>query len=70
MGKLKKYAPFFIEIIFIIIFSTTKENISKEWIGIVLSFIGIILLFEFIESSRSKKTKNGILSVQVNYCKF
>ena len=57
MKKYNKYIPFFICIVFLTIFSATKEALSEEWIGIVLLFIGIILVFEFIESSRLKRIK-------------
>jgi len=62
MKKYNKYILFFIGIVFPIIFSETKETISKEWIGIVLLFIGIILVFEFIESSRLKRIKKWDIS--------
>ena len=62
MKKYNKYIPFFIGIVFPIIFSETKETISEEWIGIVLLFIGIILVFEFIESSRLKRIKKWNIS--------
>jgi Na+/phosphate symporter len=55
MEKLKKYAPHIIFIGFIAIFTSSKGTITKEWIGIVLLIIGVILLIEFIESSRPKR---------------
>ncbi len=57
MEKLKKYLPFFIVMVFLILFLPSKETINKEWLGIVILFIGIILLFEFIENSRLKRMK-------------
>ena len=58
MKTLKKYAPHIILIAFLAIFWTGSGPISKEWIGIVLLIIGVILLIEFIESSRQKRIKN------------
>jgi phosphatidylserine synthase len=57
MKKYNKYIPFFIGIVFLTIFSATKEAINQEWIGIIFLFIGIILVFELIESSRLNRIK-------------
>ena len=55
MKTLKKYAPHIIALAFLAIFSTVKGTITKEWIGLLLLFVGVVLLFEFIESSRPKR---------------
>ena len=45
-------------IILIILIVEPKFNtLNYSWIGLVVLFIGIILLFEFIESSRSRRIK-------------
>lgn len=60
MKIIQKYAPFFMMIVFITLFFSTEEKLTKEWIELVLLFIIIILLFEIIETSRSIRTKKWI----------
>ena len=58
MKKLIKYLPYLMFIILIILIAEPKFNtLNYSWIGLVVLFIGIILLFEFIESSRSRRIK-------------
>jgi len=53
---IKKYGPFFIPIVLLTVAFPREENISNEWLGLVILFIGIIILFELIERSRVKRT--------------
>ena len=58
MKKLIKYLPYLMFIILIILIAEPKFNtLNYSWIGLVVLFIGIILLFEFVESSRSRRIK-------------
>ncbi|MBU1094851.1 MAG: hypothetical protein CVV23_15870 [Ignavibacteriae bacterium HGW-Ignavibacteriae-2] len=57
MEKYKKYWPFFILILFLTLFVPVKESIGYSWFSLLIIFVGIILLFEFIEKSRVNRTK-------------
>jgi|GEM_PF-2690963 len=58
MKKLIKYLPSILFVFLIILISEPKLHaLSYSWIGLVVLFVGIILLFEFIESSRLRRIK-------------
>ena len=67
MKKLKKYVPFFIGVVFLTILFTTKKVILNEWISFVAVIIGVIILFEFIESSRKTRLKKWYTSRPSKY---
>ncbi len=58
MKILKKYLPFIIVLVFGVLFNPYRSKLSYEWVGIVLTFVGIILLFEYIEKSRVRRIIN------------
>ena len=56
--NVKKYLPFIIAMVFIVVvFQPYRTKLNHEWFGIVMMFIGIILLFEYIEKSRTRRSK-------------
>ena len=62
MKLVKKYLPFAVGI-FILGGAFYPFHISYEWIGLVILFLIIILLFELIEETRVKRIKRWNLSV-------
>ena len=74
MKKYQQYLPYLILVIFLSLsVLTDKTHISLAWIGIVILFIAIILLFEFIEKSRTKRIKKWseeIPSKQLHMIKY
>lgn len=74
MKRFKSYLPFILVILIIIIFKEPRYHVMNyAWIGVVALIIGIILIFEFIESSRIKrikKWKSGIPGKYMHIIKF
>ncbi|GAB6283488.1 MAG: hypothetical protein STSR0008_22610 [Ignavibacterium sp.] len=55
MKKYQQYAPFLILILFLTSFVLDRKPVTLEWIGLVVLFIGIILLFNVIERRRKDR---------------
>lgn len=55
MESFKKYLKYFIILVLITIPFITPAKITFAWLGIVATIIGIILLFEYIEKSRTAR---------------
>lgn len=57
MKALKKYSPFAITVLILIMLYSIPRTINYEWLGLVFLFVGIILLFEYFEKSRPDRIK-------------
>ncbi|MBI9070897.1 MAG: hypothetical protein JEY94_04830 [Melioribacteraceae bacterium] len=57
MKSFKKYYPFFIVLLISILNTGFSEPANYSWLGIVLVIISIILIFEYLEKTQSKRSK-------------
>lgn len=56
MKGLKKYLPLLLLMFFLLLIIEPNNHFQRySWLGLVALFIGIILLFEFLELSRTKR---------------